>query len=210
VESDIRFDLDNNTLVNNLKKTVNSILQSQLDSQEASRQEIAKKQQRITELEEQLNKQLSDSKQAQLAEEREKQIFKDVKASFTPEEADVYGKDNDVVISVHGFYFPVGSAEISARNFALLNKVASAIRQYPKAKVKISGHTDATGNPETNLKLSIQRAESVSKFLSGVSQLDSGILSSEGFGDTKPIASNKTVAGRTKNRRIEIYIDNPE
>jgi OmpA-OmpF porin, OOP family len=206
VDNDIRFDQPQDTLVNNLKKAVDSLL----ESQEASRQEISKKQDRITELENQLNKQLSEANQAQLASEQEKQKFKDVKASFTLEEADVYSQDNDVVIAAHGFYFPVGSAEITTRNFTLLNKIASAIRQYPKATIKISGHTDATGNPATNLKLSVKRAESVSKFLSEVSGLNPAILSSEGLGDTKPIASNQTVEGRSKNRRIEVYIDNPE
>lgn len=206
IEEDIRFNQPHDAVVNSLRKSVVSLL----EIQEANQKEMAKKQEQITALENKMNKQLSEAKQAQLAQEKAKQRFQDVKAMFKKEETDVYGKDNDVVLSVHGFYFPVGSAEITSRNFTLLNTIASAIRQYPESTIKISGHTDATGNKKTNLKLSIKRAESVAKFLTEIGRLEAGKISSAGFGDTKPVASNKTVEGRSKNRRIEVFINNPD
>jgi outer membrane protein OmpA-like peptidoglycan-associated protein len=75
----------------------------------------------------------------------------------------------------------------------------------PKLKVLISGHTDNVGNPSDNLKLSTGRAVAVVNYL-----LSKGIrnerLSFKGFGETKPIADNKTEAGRTLNRRTELSV----
>lgn len=206
LDPDLRFDQPNRTLVANLKKSVDALIENQVVTGKL----LEKKQERITELEAQLDKQLGEAKQAQLLEQRNKQRFADVQAQFSEGEASVYRKGDDVLISAHGFYFPVGSSQISTSNYPLLNKIASAIRQFPGSQVKISGHTDSTGAPEKNLKLSIQRAESVAKFLTEVGMIEAGRITAEGFGDTKPVASNKTVEGRSQNRRIEVYIQNPE
>jgi OmpA-OmpF porin, OOP family len=75
----------------------------------------------------------------------------------------------------------------------------------PDYNVLISGHTDNAGNKARNEKLSKARAESVKAYL--VSKRVSGDrLSTEGFGDAKPIAPNDTAEGRTQNRRIEFTV----
>jgi OOP family OmpA-OmpF porin len=73
--------------------------------------------------------------------------------------------------------------------------------------VAIEGHTDSIGTVEYNQRLSEDRAHSVAAQLvrEGISR---GRMSTRGFGEAKPIASNKTEAGRTRNRRVEVIIEN--
>ena len=72
-------------------------------------------------------------------------------------------------------------------------------------KIELQGHTDSTGTPPYNLKLSQRRAESVRTYL-----LNKGVngdqLVAKGYGQTQPVASNKTADGRSKNRRVVMYV----
>jgi outer membrane protein OmpA-like peptidoglycan-associated protein len=103
-------------------------------------------------------------------------------------------------------YFDSGKDTIQKRSFALLDQVALVMKAHPEIKkVQIEGHTDSQGDDAFNLDLSKRRAASVVSYLvnHGVS---ADRLGSEGFGETKPIADNKTKAGREKNRRVELRI----
>jgi OOP family OmpA-OmpF porin len=131
-----------------------------------------------------------------------------VKGMFEKGEAVVSSENNDLTIQIHRFRFKPGGAEINAVNFGLLNKVISAIGQFPGAKVTVSGHTDSVGNADKNLALSVKRAANVEKFLVEVGDISRDIINSKGFGETKPIAPNGNKAGRALNRRIEVRISN--
>jgi outer membrane protein OmpA-like peptidoglycan-associated protein len=76
----------------------------------------------------------------------------------------------------------------------------------PGLILKIEGHTDSQGSDEYNMTLSQQRAESVKQYLvqAGVKP---EIITTQGLGETTPVADNSTAAGRQKNRRVEIVID---
>ena len=104
-----------------------------------------------------------------------------------------------------GILFPTGSAEILSSSHAVLDRVAETLTKYETVKVSIEGHTDSRGDDEDNRKLSLRRAESVRDYL-----VSKGITASrlevEGFGEDKPVASNKTREGRARNRRIELRI----
>jgi outer membrane protein OmpA-like peptidoglycan-associated protein len=139
-----------------------------------------------------------------------KQKFAFIQALFTPNEAQVYRKMDNVLISAHGFYFPSGEDEIQASNFGLLNKILSAINQFPKANISVSGHTDSMGSAELNLALSEKRAENVANFIMNMGRISADRITYKGYGDTRPIASNKTEDGRAQNRRIELMIINEE
>ncbi|MFT2536497.1 OmpA family protein, partial [Escherichia coli] len=79
--------------------------------------------------------------------------------------------------------------------------VAAGLASQPKLTVQIDGHTDSVGSAAYNLALSKKRAESVRAYL--VSKgIDASRLAAEGYGKTKPIASNDTEAGRAENRRV--------
>ncbi len=101
--------------------------------------------------------------------------------------------------------FETGKAIIRNVSYASLEELAELMIKKDKWKIKISGHTDNVGNPASNLQLSKKRAEAVKAFLMsrGVTEDRIFVLY---FGQTKPIADNKTEEGRQKNRRVEMQI----
>ncbi|GAC1385077.1 MAG: hypothetical protein NVSMB45_13490 [Ginsengibacter sp.] len=104
-------------------------------------------------------------------------------------------------------YFATGSAKLLAKSFPSLNNVVKVLQDNPSYMVDISGHTDITGTHDKNVVLSDNRAASVKNYLVSKGVNESKI-SSKGFGPDKPIADNKTKAGRSKNRRVEMTLRN--
>jgi len=104
-----------------------------------------------------------------------------------------------------GILFATNSSTLNSASRASLDKFATSLQNNPDTDVEIFGHTDSTGSDAINNPLSERRAESVYNYLSskGVSGLR---MSYEGFGSTQPVADNSTVAGRSENRRVEVYI----
>lgn len=102
-------------------------------------------------------------------------------------------------------FFDTGKATIKPVSFNLLNQVASALAANPTMKVLVEGHTDSVGGDDTNLRLSDARANSVRSYL--VAQgIESDRLTAQGYGEQKPIESNKSSKGREMNRRVEFTI----
>jgi len=79
------------------------------------------------------------------------------------------------------------------------------MQEYPRSRFLIEGHTDSRGRDAYNQKLSDERAASVLNYLIGKG-ISSSRLQSKGFGETQPIASNDTAAGRQENRRVQLSI----
>ncbi len=107
--------------------------------------------------------------------------------------------------AMKGIQFETGKAVIKKSSYDILNLIASIFIDNPNYRIEIQGHTDNTGDPEKNLTLSDKRANAVRDYLiaQGVPEQQ---LTAKGYGDTKPIADNKTQAGRAKNRRVEFSI----
>ncbi|WP_437918403.1 OmpA family protein [Sphingobacterium sp. LRF_L2] len=103
--------------------------------------------------------------------------------------------------------FPTNSSYLTDKAKVELSKLAKLLKDNDGKKVRVDGHTDSTGEEGYNKWLSDKRAASVKKFLedAGVS---TGRISTKGFGQTKPVADNKTPEGRQKNRRVEVVILN--
>lgn len=87
-----------------------------------------------------------------------------------------------------------------------LQKAINFIKKYPGSKVLLEGHTDSIGSESYNMKLSNKRAKSTKDYLVRVGGLDGKMIQTKGYGETKPVASNKTKEGRAQNRRVEILI----
>jgi outer membrane protein OmpA-like peptidoglycan-associated protein len=104
--------------------------------------------------------------------------------------------------------FTVGSDEVQADAYAKLVKLAELIRLYDSRQVLIIGHSDADGDATYNQELSQRRAELVKQILVENFDLAAARLSTEGAGETRPIASNATPQGRRANRRVEVLILN--
>ena len=101
-----------------------------------------------------------------------------------------------------GVQFETGSAQLKPQSLPVLDQIAEMLMEYPAYNLQISGHTDSRGDAAKNLALSKRRAKSCVDYLLDKG-IDAGRLFSQGFGKTKPIATNKTAAGRSHNRRVE-------
>jgi OOP family OmpA-OmpF porin len=102
-------------------------------------------------------------------------------------------------------YFDTAKATIKRVSFPLLDEVALALTDNPKIEVRIEGHTDSQGSDKRNLTLSRKRAASVRSYLVGKG-VDPARMVSEGYGESVPIADNRTSGGRSQNRRVEFVI----
>jgi outer membrane protein OmpA-like peptidoglycan-associated protein len=107
-------------------------------------------------------------------------------------------------VTLYGIQFDFNQATIKAESEAALKEVGELLKQQPDLKLRIQGHTDNVGKAAYNLDLSRKRADSVKTFLTQNFQIDASRLTTEGFGDTKPIAKNDTEQGRAQNRRVEL------
>lgn len=105
--------------------------------------------------------------------------------------------------------FEFGKAIIKPTSFPALDKLAIVLSKKPEWKLAIVGHTDDKGSAEYNLKLSKARAKAVADYLATKGVLSESITS-DGMGETKPIADNKTESGREQNRRVEFTITKPD
>jgi outer membrane protein OmpA-like peptidoglycan-associated protein len=102
-------------------------------------------------------------------------------------------------------FFQSTKAVIMSKSYPLLDEVATALKARPAIKVRIEGHTDSRGNRALNTRLSQARADSVKAYLVGKG-VEADRLDAKGFGPDQPIETNKTAAGRDKNRRVEFVI----
>ncbi|MEW5803485.1 MAG: OmpA family protein [bacterium] len=101
--------------------------------------------------------------------------------------------------------FTVNSEEIKSGEAQKLDELAAVFAKYPENIVVIEGHTDSDGSEEYNQKLSEKRARSVENYLRG-KRINIASLSSVGYGESRPIASNYTSEGKAANRRVELKI----
>jgi len=106
-------------------------------------------------------------------------------------------------------HFQSGKHRILPDSFALLDQVVSVLKDSPRMRISIEGHTDSVGTEAFNMRLSQRRAESVLQYLVGRG-VSPERLESVGFGPTKPVGSNKTAKGRALNRRTEFRIVSTE
>jgi OOP family OmpA-OmpF porin len=143
---------------------------------------------------------------AMQAERKRQRDLQSVNEIFSRDEGQVFVQGDELIIRLYGLSFPVGSAVIQPRNFALLTRLQRALRVYPDARVSIEGHTDAQGDADLNERLSLQRAEAVRAYLAANMPADAPRLEAAGFGETVPLASNETPEGRAMNRRIDVRL----
>jgi OmpA-OmpF porin, OOP family len=102
-------------------------------------------------------------------------------------------------------YFDTGKATIQKRSDRLLDNVANVLVQHPEIRVRVEGHTDDVGDADKNKYLSQKRADAVVDYLTGKGVAGER-LEAVGYGEDKPIADNKSAAGKAQNRRVEFNI----
>ena len=113
--------------------------------------------------------------------------------------------DNIILNMPGNITFQTNSADINSSFYSILNSVVLVLNEYNKTLIDVYGHTDSVGSDTYNQALSERRATSVGNYL--IAQgIDARRVATQGFGKTKPIASNDTPEGRARNRRVELQL----
>jgi OOP family OmpA-OmpF porin len=142
-------------------------------------------------------------------QQRREQVA-EVERLFTPEEAELSINGNALTLRLVGLNFESGEAVIRTDQFALLEKLEQAIALFPDAVITVEGHTDSFGSDDLNLELSQRRADALRSFLLAQMGLAPYRISAMGYGEARPIATNDTLEGRSRNRRIDVVITRGE
>lgn len=119
---------------------------------------------------------------------------------------EIEASDREVLeLAMRAVQFDTGRATLKIESSSILNQIASIMNKYPDYRLSISGHTDNTGKATKNQQLSERRAKACYEFL-----INSGISASRmsyaGYGESRPIADNKSLRGRALNRRVEFNL----
>lgn len=139
---------------------------------------------------------INEAQAAELAEQQAAAALDKLGDNFTAEQL-------AAAFNLEIINFPSGSSTIPQDRQDLLLKDAAFLKKLPAgSKLEIGGHTDNTGNAAANQMISHQRANAVKSFLEKAG-VGVGVLTAQGYGSSKPIASNDTTEGQFKNRRIE-------
>jgi outer membrane protein OmpA-like peptidoglycan-associated protein len=125
--------------------------------------------------------------------------------SLVAEITNIKETSRGLVISLSDILFDVNQATLKAGAANNVQKIAAILNQYPNYRISVEGHTDSQGSDTYNQSLSERRAAAVLQQLvaGGVS---ADRITSKGFGESQPVASNDTPAGRQQNRRVEVVV----
>lgn len=122
------------------------------------------------------------------------------------ETVDEHGCAIEITVVLRDVHFDTAKATLRPESKATLDRIISVLKATPSVKkVEIGGHTDSRGADDYNRQLSQQRAESVIDYLKA-GGIDNSRLKAQGYGETRPIASNDTADGRAQNRRVELKV----
>ena len=137
-------------------------------------------------------------------------LYLDKQAKELEEVAETKRTENGVLVNMKSeILFDSGSAVLKPEAVAQIEKVGDILARYADDRVRVEGHTDSVGAAPVNEQLSLRRADAVKRVLVGRGVKD-GQITALGVGETRPVADNKTPAGRAANRRVELHIDVPQ
>ncbi|HIE05512.1 MAG TPA: hypothetical protein EYP58_01795 [bacterium (Candidatus Stahlbacteria)] len=111
-----------------------------------------------------------------------------------------------MVLTIRGIKFDFNKATIKPESYPILDNAAAILTNHPEIRVEIQGHTCSLGSDGYNLKLSNDRAISVRNYLIANHRIDPSRLLARGYGERRPVADNRTEAGRIQNRRVDFLI----
>jgi outer membrane protein OmpA-like peptidoglycan-associated protein len=113
--------------------------------------------------------------------------------------------ESGVVVTLGDVLFQSGETQLRDEAMASLVEVVDLLQSEPEKKIRIEGHTDSTGDSETNLEISAKRANAVLDALVSLG-VDPARFTTAGMGEDFPIASNDTEEGRSQNRRVDVIL----
>jgi len=111
--------------------------------------------------------------------------------------------DSKGFIDLYGINFDIGKAVVKPESYPVIEQISNFLKENPKIRIMIEGHTDNTGSVALNQNLSEKRAKAIKAEIVKRG-IDTARMEAMGFGSSKPIADNNTAAGRTQNRRVTI------
>jgi len=117
------------------------------------------------------------------------------------------GRQEVVLLTLSGGAFIFDSAQLTAEAKRLLRVAAGALRSHPKDKVVVEGHTDGVGTVSYNMELSRKRCAAAADFLTREEAIPADRLVRRWYGKSRPVADNRSAAGRERNRRVELKAD---
>jgi outer membrane protein OmpA-like peptidoglycan-associated protein len=179
--------------------------QQQLQQSEQARQAALAQQQTLAQQAEQARLQAQQSDQAraqavQQAEEQRQRLLKQLNQVLQTRDS-----ARGLIVSMSDVLFDFNQATLKPGAKLRLAKISGIILAYPDLKLEIDGFTDNKGTPQYNMTLSDKRAKAVRDFL--VAQgVGTDAVTTKGFGESNPVASNATAAGRQQNRRVELVV----
>jgi outer membrane protein OmpA-like peptidoglycan-associated protein len=179
--------------------------QQQLQQSEQARQAALAQQQSLAQQAEQARLQAQQADQAraqaiQQAEEQRQRLLKQLNQVLQTRDS-----ARGLIVSMSDVLFDFNQATLKPGAKLRLAKVSGIILAYPDLKLEIDGFTDNKGTPQYNMTLSDKRAKAVRDFL--VSQgVGTDAVTTKGFGESNPVATNATAAGRQQNRRVELVV----
>lgn len=150
----------------------------------------------------------ADTAQRQLAQSRQEVQRSDARvSSLEAELRELNAKETPrgMVVTVGGVLFRTGQSQLLPASASNITKLADFMKRNPERTASIEGHTDSVGNANSNRMLSEQRAQAVMTALMRMG-VPADRLSTQGFGEDNPIASNDNATGRQMNRRVEVVI----
>ena len=132
---------------------------------------------------------------------------RDMRAALAASEAATISREGNLLAITFksDMTFDFDSATVRPGLYAEIDRVANVMRQYPQTLIRVEGHTDSTGSEEYNMNLSRRRAQAVADLLSQ-RNVNTTRIELVGYGESHPVATNETEAGRLMNRRVEIKI----
>ena len=137
--------------------------------------------------------------------EREKQDLRNKLAAQLNAILQTKDSARGLIVNMSDVLFDTGQYSLKPDAREKLAKISGIVLAYPSLTLEVEGHTDSVGSEDSNIRLSENRANSVRSFL-----IDQGIVASSigshGFGESQPVATNDTSAGRQQNRRVELIV----
>jgi outer membrane protein OmpA-like peptidoglycan-associated protein len=136
-------------------------------------------------------------------------LYLDRQAKELEKVAETRRTENGILVQLKSdILFRTDSAVLRPEAVDQLTKVADVLAKYPEDRIRVEGYADSTGSARHNEELSARRADAVRKVLLGRGVKEPQVTAL-GMGDTRPVSTNATAAGRAKNRRVELHVDVP-
>ncbi len=179
--------------------------QQQLQEAEQARQAALAQQQALSQQAEQARLQAQQAEQARIQAQQQAEQQRQRLLTQLNQVLQTRDTARGLIVNMSDVLFDLNKATLRSGAKLRLAKVAGIILAYPDLKLEIDGFTDNTGSPTYNQTLSDKRAETVKNFLAAQGVSSNNIVT-RGYGESNPVASNSTAAGRQMNRRVELVV----